>query len=503
MKDKNNVFLRFNVDRTNKFNLSLILIIATLLSIQAFASTGVSYGITVAILTYSAAIIAAIATYLNIKSEKFDNISPVVLTISIAILASVLSNLQGGSNALTIFLIYMGTVAMITLYFRVKLLIIHGVLLNVLLIIFYIINPIGVIGPGATTSEFIRTLLVLDIILIIFFVLTKWGNEYIMDALTKEMHSKELLNQLEETMDEIDKNTSILNDNIAESFLYIQDIGQMSDQTKNAIEEIAKGVSENAASTEKMVSSANDATDAIKKTKMLSNETMTFTNNMKEVVMKNSEGINLMVQQMDTIDNAVGIALTNMSELKTSMDKINTSLSSITTIAKQTNLLALNASIEAARAGEAGKGFSVVASEIGSLADMSNNTVKDIFNVIEEINSTTNMTLEKVSNGKEAVDVGNEYISNIKNDFINLENSAEAISERVAEEDDMISQVSDSFNSIMEQLENISAVSEEHAASTEEVLAATETQSDLVNKVTDEMSSINDQSNNLRNILIK
>ena len=67
------------------------------------------------------------------------------------------------------------------------------------------------------------------------------------------------------------------------------------------------------------------------------------------------------------------------------MDEINTSLSSITTIAKQTNLLALNASIEAARAGEAGKGFSVVASEIGKLAEMSNNTVQEIFKVIEGI----------------------------------------------------------------------------------------------------------------------
>lgn len=75
-------------------------------------------------------------------------------------------------------------------------------------------------GPGYATGDFIRTLLVFDIIMIIFFILTKWGNEYIMSAVTKKKESKELLTQLEETMTDIDENTSILNDNISESFSY-------------------------------------------------------------------------------------------------------------------------------------------------------------------------------------------------------------------------------------------------------------------------------------------
>ncbi|TAH69167.1 MAG: chemotaxis protein [Anaerolineaceae bacterium] len=500
---KENVLLRFNVNRTNKFIVMIILVISTLLSFQAFASSGVSYGIKVLIGTFSTAVIGGVATFLNKKSSKFDNISPVVTTISIVIAAGYVGHLQQGSNTTTIFLIYLGTVAMIAMYFRVKLLIIHSVLLNTIIIIYYLIDPLGVMGPGYSLSGFFRTLLTMDFVLIIFFFLTKWGYEYIMSAFSKEQTSKELLMQLEDTMKEIDKDTSKLNTSIEESFTFIKNIEQMSDQTRDAVEEMAKGVGESAASTEKIVSNANDATSIIEKTKILSHETKSHSNSMKSVIDENSKGISQMVQQMDTIDNAVGTALTNISELKTSMDKINESLSDITTIANQTNLLALNASIEAARAGEQGKGFTVVASEIGKLADMSSRTVKEIVEVIEEINSATSITLERVIGGKEAVNVGNELINNVNNGFINLEQSIKAITKGVDMEDDMIIDISSSFDSIMEQLENISAVSEEHAASTEEVLAAIETQYDLISKVSNEMSLINDQSNSLRKVLNK
>jgi methyl-accepting chemotaxis protein len=50
----------------------------------------------------------------------------------------------------------------------------------------------------------------------------------------------------------------------------------------------------------------------------------------------------------------------------------------INSIAEQTNLLALNASIEAARAGNAGKGFSVIAGEVGRLAEQSRSSSENV-----------------------------------------------------------------------------------------------------------------------------
>ncbi|MFO7865156.1 MAG: methyl-accepting chemotaxis protein [Salinivirgaceae bacterium] len=80
-----------------------------------------------------------------------------------------------------------------------------------------------------------------------------------------------------------------------------------------------------------------------------------------------------------------------MAELKDAMQKIHKSsleiektIDLLRNISFQTNLLALNAGVEAARAGQHGKGFSVVAKEVKNLANQSDESAKEIAEIIRE-----------------------------------------------------------------------------------------------------------------------
>ncbi|CAG35707.1 methyl-accepting chemotaxis protein [Desulfotalea psychrophila] len=103
-----------------------------------------------------------------------------------------------------------------------------------------------------------------------------------------------------------------------------------------------------------------------------------------------------------TIDETISVIETlgiDMAQLQSSINKLSGNsddigkiIDVIVNIADQTNLLALNAAIEAARAGEAGKGFAVVADEVRTLAQRTQDATGEIRSMIENLQQGTKQT---------------------------------------------------------------------------------------------------------------
>jgi len=113
---------------------------------------------------------------------------------------------------------------------------------------------------------------------------------------------------------------------------------------------------------------------------------------------------------MNSVSNAFEQISNSFIQLKSEYANISQFANIITSIASQTNLLSLNAAIEAARVGEEGKGFAVVANEIKKLSDSTQNSVKDILDVLKKMTEIIELMNSKSVEGSKVVASTTELI---------------------------------------------------------------------------------------------
>lgn len=158
-------------------------------------------------------------------------------------------------------------------------------------------------------------------------------------------------------------------------------------QTNASIREITSQLSEVVARLTDSIGSVTEATGGITR---LNSQNQTEAADLSDVI-----------TQLRALAENINTSMESINDSVTGFSKMTRNISDI---ARQINILAINASIEAARAGEAGKGFSVVAEEVRSLAQHSQNAVTEaeesnklVFSSIEDVNGVVETINEKMS----------------------------------------------------------------------------------------------------------
>jgi methyl-accepting chemotaxis protein len=257
-----------------------------------------------------------------------------------------------------------------------------------------------------------------------------------------------------------------------------------SEQISCTTEELAKGAMEQATSTGNGSDKINNIVNELDAIAIDINNNRTLTQNTTDLVLECENSLNLQAIKMKENKISSENAVETVTKLSDKSHEIGEILVAIKNIAEQTNLLALNAAIEAARAGEMGRGFAVVADEVRKLAEESGTSVKNISEMINDIQISISKTVSEMNGTKHNINDGENALAETIKVFSAISNAVREIAKNTETIAASSSEIKGNAMIMADDITNIASISQETAAGAEELASTSHEETNQIQNIT-------------------
>lgn len=292
--------------------------------------------------------------------------------------------------------------------------------------------------------------------------------------------SKDLVVNRRDEMGELQKRMQLMTVSLRQLIGGISEgvtkIASAAEQLSAVTQQTSVGVNSQKEETDQVATAMNEMASTVLEVARNAEEASEAASSADQQARAGDSVVNEAIAQIERLACEVTNSTQAMSQLKAESDKIGGVLDVIKSVSQQTNLLALNAAIEAARAGEAGRGFAVVADEVRSLAQRTQQSTEEIEELIAALQNGTQQVVNALDASRTLTDSSVDLsrraggaLEHITRTVSTIQNMNQQIATAGEEQSAVAEQINRSILNVRDISDQTAAASEQTAASSAEL----------------------------------